>query len=137
MLVIVVMSFAILGFCPSCAAYLNSGLGFSPRQVWLASITWPLGILLASIADVWLAPRLGRGLFMVGIAVMGASVAALIPAFHASGGAVTPARIAPALFVAGLGQGVLPPAPLGLGPGRGPPAPPRPAARGMVARPQA
>src|SRR5256885_11675608 len=128
MVVIVVMSFAILGFFPFFAAYLTSGLGFSPRQVWLASITWPLGILLASIADVWLAPRLGRGLFMVGIAVMAASVAALIPAFHASGGAVTPARIAPALFVAGPGKGLLPPAPRGPGPGGGAPAPPGPGA---------
>lgn len=110
LVVIVVMSFAILGFFPFFASYLNTGLGFSLGQVWLASLAWPIGITIASAVDVWFAARIGRGVLIAGMAVMTVSVAMLIPVFHESGAAVTWQQIAPALFVAGLGKGIMTPA---------------------------
>lgn len=110
MIVIIVMSFTILGFFPFLSGYLNTTLGFSPVEVWLASIGWPVGILIAAFADVRLAARAGRGLMLAGGAVMTVGVAVLIPVFAAHGSATQWRDIAWPLLIAGLGKGLMTPA---------------------------
>lgn len=110
MVVIIVMSFTILGFFPFLSGYLGTTLGFSPAEVWLASIGWPVGILIAAFADVRLAARSGRVLLLAGGAMMTVGVAVLIPVFAHNGSGTQWRDIAWPLLIAGLGKGLMTPA---------------------------
>lgn len=116
--VIAVMSFTILGFFPFFAGYLVDDLGYSQTQGWLASLGWPVGILVASVAEVRFAARSGRRTMTVGASVMAAGVALLVPTFALAGPDVKWTHIAPALLLAGLGKGLMTPAMIHLVLGR-------------------
>jgi EmrB/QacA subfamily drug resistance transporter len=88
---------------------LQAGLGFSPLHMGLTALPWSIGIAAAAGASVQLAPRLGRRLTVTGALAMAAGMAAVLFAVDRAGAELSSWALAPGLFVAGLGMGMVAP----------------------------
>jgi predicted MFS family arabinose efflux permease len=86
---------------------LQAGLGFSPLHMGLTVVPWSFGIAVASGISVNLAPKLGRRLTTAGALVMAAGMAGVLLAFDRAGAGVSTWDLAPGLFAAGMGMGMV------------------------------
>lgn len=104
--VIAVVFFAgIPAFAFTFSLMLQAGLGFTALQAGLTFIPFSIGTALGSALSVRLAPRLGKGILLLGSALLTAGMLANITVLHAAGGGVTSLQLTPALLASGLGLG--------------------------------
>ncbi|MCP2257666.1 drug resistance transporter, EmrB/QacA subfamily [Streptoalloteichus tenebrarius] len=97
---------AVAGLLYVISLFLQGGLGYSPlRTALTGSAPVAVGIVIASIACHRLIGGLGRTLILIGLVTTLVGTLALWAAVHVSGIAVSPAVIAPAALVIGLGMG--------------------------------
>ncbi|MFI9387403.1 MFS transporter [Kutzneria sp. NPDC052558] len=87
---------------------LQSGLGWSPLDTGLALIPWAVGTAAATLASgAVLAAKLGRANLHLGLAIAAAGLLGLLWTTAHFGAALTVWTLAPALFVIGVGSGLL------------------------------
>lgn len=87
---------------------LQSGLGWSPLRTGFALIPWAVGTAAATLlSGAVLAERWGRANLQVGLSIAAAGLLALWWSTAHWGDAITVWRLAPALFVIGVGSGLL------------------------------
>lgn len=84
---------------------LQAGLGFTALQAGLTFVPFSIGTALGSALSVRLAPRLGKGILLLGSALLTAGMFVNITILHAAGGGVTSLQLTPALLASGLGLG--------------------------------
>ncbi len=94
------------GFLLVLAVYLQSGLGFTPLRSGLVYTPAALGFFAASLAAPRLVPVLGRHVLSAGyitaaLGLLGTAATAAAAGAHLSGW-----ELAPALLIAGIGQGL-------------------------------
>lgn len=104
--VIAVVFFAgIPAFAFTFSLMLQAGLGFTALHAGLTFVPFSIGTALGSALSVRLAPRLGKGILLLGSALLTAGMLVNITVLHAAGGGVTSLQLTPALLVSGLGLG--------------------------------
>jgi len=84
---------------------LQAGLGFTALQAGLTFVPFSIGTALGSALSVRLAPRLGKGILLLGSALLTTGMLVNITVLHAAGGGVTSLQLTPALLASGLGLG--------------------------------
>ncbi len=94
------------GFLFTLALYLQVGLGYSALQSGLTFTPMAVGFFLTSLAAPRLIPLLGRQVLTVGYLVGAFGLLATATAAYAAGAGLRGFELAPALFVAGLGNGL-------------------------------
>lgn len=94
------------GFLFLFAVYLQAGLGFSPIAAGLTYAPGAVGLLVTSLTAPRLIPLLGRRVLSVGYGAAALGYLATAAVVAGAGAAVTPLELAPALLIAGLGQGL-------------------------------
>ncbi|HEX2145486.1 MAG TPA: MFS transporter [Glycomyces sp.] len=97
---------AVAGFSLAVGLFLQLGLDFGPLKASLAMAAWAVGAFIGSGASAGLAPKLGRRIIHIGLALMTLGLAVLWFQFGASSAPGTWA-LAPALLVYGIGMGVI------------------------------
>jgi EmrB/QacA subfamily drug resistance transporter len=97
---------AITGFSLAVGLFLQLGLGFSALKASLAMAAWAVGAFIGSAGSAGLAPKLGRGVLHLGLAVMALGLTVLWFQF---GAAAAPGTwsMAPALLIFGIGMGMI------------------------------
>ena len=104
--VIAVVFFAGLpAFAFTFSLMLQAGLGFTALHAGLTFVPFSIGTALGSAFSIRLAPRLGKGILLLGSALLSTGMLSIIGILHAAGGSVTSFQLAPALFASGLGLG--------------------------------
>ncbi|MCC3761875.1 MFS transporter [Glycomyces sp. TRM65418] len=103
---VVVFFGAVTGFSLAVGLFLQLGLGFSPLKASLAMAAWAVGAFIGSGSSAGLAPKLGRGVLHLGLAVMTVGLVVLWFQFGAAAAPGTWA-LAPALLVYGIGMGMI------------------------------
>ena len=99
---------ALIGFSLIFTLYVQLGLGYSPLRAGLASVPQSLGMVVAFIAaSAGLSERFGRTLLQIGSVLMGLGVVGVLVTINQAGADVTPWQLSPALFVTGLGTGLV------------------------------
>src|ERR1700721_1824840 len=94
------------GLLYAVARFLQLGAGYSPERAAVTGFApAAVGIVIASVACRNLVTRLGRRLSLAGIVVTVAGVAVLAAIVAHSGTAASPAELAPAMTLIGLGMG--------------------------------
>ncbi|MGH3382317.1 MAG: MFS transporter [Actinoallomurus sp.] len=94
------------GFSLVLSLFTQLGLGYSPLKAGLVGIPWSLG-MVAGFGAAQAVQKFGRKVIHGGTVVMAAGVACIVATLHLAGIGVTPWQLAPALFLTGLGMGVL------------------------------
>ncbi len=89
--------------------YLQSGLGYSPREAGLTFAAFALAFLGSSLASVRLQPKIGSRIINLGAALMITGLTALLFLSAWRGDALTGFELAPVLLVYGTGQGFVMP----------------------------
>jgi EmrB/QacA subfamily drug resistance transporter len=84
---------------------LQAGLRFSALHAGLTTIPFSLGLMTGSGMSIRLAPRLGKGILLIGSAVFALGMLGIIGTLQAAGPDITSLQLAPALLVSGLGMG--------------------------------
>lgn len=98
---------ALIGTSLVLTLYLQLGLGYSPLRAGLTVLPQAIGSVAGFVvAGAGLSERLGRGLMLIGTAVMLLAVAGLAWTVQAAGADVTPWHLAPALIGIGTGMGL-------------------------------
>lgn len=98
-----------LGIAPfffAFSLYLQVGLGFTPLHSGLTTLPFAIGSGLASSRSDAVAQRLGRNVLLLGSVLVAVGMAALIGVLDLAGTDLHSWRVAPVLFVAGLGLGL-------------------------------
>lgn len=85
----------------------QTGLGFSPLQCGVATVSIPLAAVGGSIVSSALLDRIGRTTMHIGIVVMGAGLVGVDLVLGAQGGGLSAWAVAAPLFVAGFGMGMV------------------------------
>jgi EmrB/QacA subfamily drug resistance transporter len=85
----------------------QTGLGFSPLQCGVATVSIPLAAVGGSITSSALLERLGRTTMHIGIVVMAAGLIGVDLVLRAQGGGVSAWAVAVPLFVTGFGMGMV------------------------------
>jgi EmrB/QacA subfamily drug resistance transporter len=85
----------------------QAGLGFSPLQSGLATVSIPLAAIGGSIVSSALLDRLGRTTMHIGIVVMAGGLVAADLVLRAQGGGLSAWAVAAPLFVTGFGMGMV------------------------------
>lgn len=99
-------TFSYAGFLLIMAVYLQAGLGFSPLRAGLTYTPAAAGFFLTSLAAPRLVPILGRHVLTVGYVVAALGLLGAATTAAAAGAHLNGLELAPALLVAGLGQGL-------------------------------
>ncbi len=94
------------GFLFLLAIYLQTGLGFTPLHSALTYTPNAIGFFAASLAAPRLVPLLGRHVLTLGYATAAFGLLATSATAAAAGGQLRGWELAPALLIAGLGQGL-------------------------------
>lgn len=89
--------------------YLQSGLGYSPRDAGLTFASFALAFLGSSLASVRVQPKLGSRIINLGAALMMTGLTALLYLTAEKGASLTGLQLAPVLLVYGTGQGFVMP----------------------------
>ena len=84
---------------------LQIGLGFSALHAGLTTIPFSFATAVASAMSVRLAPKLGRTILQIGIALLVLGMIGMMLTLTTAGENVTSIELAPSLFVSGLGLG--------------------------------
>jgi EmrB/QacA subfamily drug resistance transporter len=87
--------------------YLQIGLGFSALEAGLTTVPFAFGTFISSAISARLAARMGRSILQGGALVSVAGVAAVIWTIHAAGIDIKGYWLAPALFLGGIGLGLV------------------------------
>jgi EmrB/QacA subfamily drug resistance transporter len=98
---------AIVGFGLVFNLYVQLVLGYTPLRAGLAGAPQALGMVLGFLAANALLDRYGRRLMHAGLAVIALGLLAFGATVSLAGAHVSPAQLAPALTVIGLGMGPL------------------------------
>ncbi len=103
---VVVFFGSVTGFSLAVGLFLQLGLGFGPLQASLAMAAWAVGAFIGSGASAGIAPKLGRKVLHIGLAVM---IAGLVVLWFQFGSDSAPGTwaLAPALLVFGTGMGMI------------------------------
>lgn len=96
-----------MGACFVMTLYLQDGLGYSPLKTALTMLPATLGIVAGNGIGMPMAPRLGRKLTMIGLALLMGGTAAIIAVIALSDASLSPWQLVVpvVLFGAGLGLG--------------------------------
>ena len=86
---------------------LQIGLGYSALHAGLTTVPWAVGTSLSSALSVRLAPRLGRRILWIGLAVLIFGMGSIVLTMRARGVNLDGPELIPALFVSGLGMGCI------------------------------
>ncbi|WP_242907801.1 MFS transporter [Actinomadura terrae] len=105
----------VAGFYASLSAFvlvinllMQSGLGWTPLRTGLALVPWAVGTAGATLlSGAVLAERLGRANLRLGLSIAVVGLLGLLWSTAHWGEAITMGRLAPALFVTGIGSGLL------------------------------
>jgi EmrB/QacA subfamily drug resistance transporter len=103
---VVVFFGSVTGFSLAVGLFLQLGLGFGPLKASLAMAAWAVGAFIGSGASAGLAPKLGRGVLHLGLAMMTASLAVLWLQFGADS-APGAWALSPAFLFYGIGMGMI------------------------------
>lgn len=103
---VVVFFGSVTGFSLAVGLFLQLGLGFGPLKASIAMAAWAVGAFIGSGASAGLAPKLGRGVLHLGLAMMTVGLVVLWLQFGAAGTPGTWA-LSPALLVYGIGMGMI------------------------------
>src|SRR2546430_2752341 len=106
----VIMGFfcAMLGFMLVFALFLQVGLGYRPLTAGLAMAPWALGTAIgAALSGAVLGPKFGRPVIHGGLVVMIAGLVGTWYTLERYGVTTSAWALAPAIFVAGLGMGLV------------------------------
>lgn len=96
----------VIGFFLVLTVYLQVGLGFSVLRSGLTGIPWGFAVpMFAGISAALLAPKLGRTVLQIGLALVVVAMVGLIWTVDARGADVTSLSLAPSLFLGGIGMG--------------------------------
>jgi EmrB/QacA subfamily drug resistance transporter len=88
--------------------YLQEGIGYSPLRAGVATVPFALGSVLTASASASLSVRMGRNILTLGAAVLCAGTLGVVASVSVSAVPLSSGwRVAPALFVAGLGLGFI------------------------------
>jgi EmrB/QacA subfamily drug resistance transporter len=104
---VVVFFGAVVGFSLSVGLFLQLGLGFSPTRASLTMAAWALGAFLGSGFSATMMTKLGRRILHIGLALMGAGVAALYVVFTAADVLVGSGHLIAPLVIFGAGMGMI------------------------------
>jgi EmrB/QacA subfamily drug resistance transporter len=85
----------------------QTGLGFSPLECGVATVSIPLAAIGGSITSSMLLARLGRTTMHIGIAVMAGGLVAVDLVLRDQGGGLSAWTVAAPLFVTGFGMGMV------------------------------
>jgi EmrB/QacA subfamily drug resistance transporter len=85
----------------------QTGLGFSPLQCGVATVSIPLAAIGGSITSSMLLARLGRTTMHIGIVAMAGGLIAVDLVLRAQGGGLSAWTVAAPLFVTGFGMGMV------------------------------
>jgi EmrB/QacA subfamily drug resistance transporter len=85
----------------------QTGLGFSPLECGVATVSIPLAAVGGSITSSALLDRLGRTTMHIGIVVMAGGLVAVDLVLRAQGGGLSAWTVAAPLFVTGFGMGMV------------------------------
>jgi EmrB/QacA subfamily drug resistance transporter len=97
----------VIGFFLVLTVYLQLGLGFSVLRSGLTGIPWGFAVpTFAGISVALLAPRLGRTVLRLGLALVIAAMFGLMWTARSGGADVSSLSLAPALFLGGVGMGL-------------------------------
>jgi EmrB/QacA subfamily drug resistance transporter len=97
-----------VGFMLVFGLFLQIGLGYSPLDAGLAMAPWALGTAIgAALSGAALGPKFGRRVIHAGLLVMLVGLAGTWYTIHHYGVTTTGWAMAPAVFVAGLGMGLV------------------------------
>lgn len=97
----------VIGFFLVLTVYLQVGLGFSVLRSGLTGIPWGFAVpTFAGISVALLAPRLGRTVLQLGLALVIAAMFGLMWTVRSGGADVSSLSLAPALFLGGVGMGL-------------------------------
>jgi len=87
--------------------YLQIGLGFSALRAGLTILPFAAGTFFGAAFSDQVAKRIGRGVLILGSAVVALGIAAVIGVIHAEGPALAGVQLLPALLIGGLGSGLV------------------------------
>ncbi|MFI6348046.1 MFS transporter [Streptomyces sp. NPDC050560] len=85
--------------------FFQAGLGFSPMRAGLTLAPLALGVAATSPLSTSLAPRFGRTVIQAGVAATAAGLGVLAAIVSAVGDDATSWKLAPGIFLVGLGMG--------------------------------
>jgi EmrB/QacA subfamily drug resistance transporter len=85
----------------------QTGLGFSPFECGVATVSIPLAAIGGSVTSSMLLARLGRTTMHIGIVVMAGGLVAVDLVLRAQGGGLSAWTLAAPLFVTGFGMGMV------------------------------
>jgi EmrB/QacA subfamily drug resistance transporter len=95
------------GFTLTLSALMQVGLGYSPMRTGLTTAAWAVGAFVGAGVGGAMTPKLGRTIVHVGLALMGAGLAALTLVLVHAGSAVGSWDFVAPLFVSGIGLGMV------------------------------
>ena len=98
---------AMMGLMLVLSLFCQLGLGFSPLKTGLAMAPLPLGIVFTAPASFALVPRFGRKVIQAGLVAELAGLGLLGAITAHTGAGTTTWDLAPGMFVAGLGMGLV------------------------------
>lgn len=107
-LITLVFQSGVLSFFVAMALFLQAGLGFSPLRAAVALMTYQLATVAASLLSARLTSRLGRGVLLLGMALLAAGVAAIMLTLRWAGLGFQGYELVPALVIGGFGFVVAP-----------------------------
>jgi len=87
--------------------HLQIGLGWSALHAGLTILPFAVGTLVGGAISDPVATKLGRGVLLIGAAVVGCCIAAVIGIIHHDGTALSGLQLLPALLVGGVGSGLV------------------------------
>jgi EmrB/QacA subfamily drug resistance transporter len=87
--------------------FMQVGLGYSPLRAGLTTAPWAFGAMIGSAVSGALMVRLGRRLLHLGLAGMGAGLAALYAVLQHTGPGVTSLDLVTPLLIGGAGMGMI------------------------------
>jgi EmrB/QacA subfamily drug resistance transporter len=87
--------------------YLQIGLGFSALRAGLTILPFAAGTFFGAAFSDPVARRIGRGVLILGSAVVALGIAAVIAVIHAEGPSLAGVQLLPALLIGGLGSGLV------------------------------
>lgn len=96
-----------IGLLFALSLYLQIGLGWTALHAGLAILPFAAGILVGGAVSDYAARKLGRGVLLLGAAVVACCITAIIGVVHADGTALSGLHLLPALLAAGVGSGLV------------------------------
>lgn len=98
---------ALGGFVLTFSVFVQLGLGYTPLEASLATLPWALGAFIGSMVSAALVFKLGRGIVLSGLALMGGGLLWLSLVIDSSGADVNALDFALPLLIGGVGVGMV------------------------------